>query len=206
MVGIAFLLFQRRGDCNLPDVFQMVGVETPQYIFNFQCFLMNISIRQAEPDEVALALSLFEEAALVLRAKGINQWQHWINPAPEYVNRVQKGFDDKVYFFVEQLGTLAGMFRLMDSDEEYWGIQHESAVYLHSFMTKPAFKGQDIGSTVIKLIEMKVREKGINYFRLDCKADNEALCNYYKRQGFVPIRLKVMPQYTVQLFEKKLEE
>jgi ribosomal protein S18 acetylase RimI-like enzyme len=165
---------------------------------------MSISIRQAKADEVAIALSLFEEAALKLREKGINQWQHWINPTSEYVNRVQKGFDDKVYFFVEKSGELAGMFRLMDSDEEYWGTQKESAIYLHSFLTKPAFKGQDIGSRVLKSVEITIREKGIKYFRLDCKSDNEALCQYYIRQGFEPVRLKTMPHYTVQLLEKKL--
>jgi ribosomal protein S18 acetylase RimI-like enzyme len=165
---------------------------------------MNILIRQAKPNEVVTALSLFEEAALELRTKGINQWQHWINPTPEYVNRVQKGFDDKVYFFVEKSGELAGMFRLMDSDEEYWGKQTESAVYLHSFMTKSAFKGQNIGSTVMKSVELSMRERGVRYFRLDCKADNEQLCNYYKKQGFMPVRMKQMPHYAVLLFEKEL--
>jgi ribosomal protein S18 acetylase RimI-like enzyme len=165
---------------------------------------MSILIRQAKPNEVVTALSLFEEAALELREKGINQWQHWINPTPEYVNRVQKGFDDKVYFFVEKSGELAGMFRLMESDEEYWGTQQETAVYLHSFMTKSAFKGQNIGSTVIKSVELSMRKRGVRYFRLDCKADNEQLCNYYKKQGFKPVRMKQMPHYAVQLFEKEL--
>ena len=167
---------------------------------------MDITIRQANANEVATALALFEEAALILREKGTAQWQHWINPTPAYVNRVQKGFDDNVFFFVEKSGELAGMFRLMDSDEEYWGEQTEAAVYLHSFLTRPAFKGQEIGATVIKLIEARLHEQGIPYFRLDCIARNEALCNYYMRQGFVPIRKKEMPHYEVQLFEKKLNQ
>ncbi len=165
---------------------------------------MSISIRTARKDEVNVALSLFEEAALQLRARGINQWQHWLNPTAEYVYRVQKGLDDNAYFFVEKSGKLAGMFRLMDSDEEYWGHQTESAVYLHSFMVKSEFGGQKIGSTVLKSVELSVREKGIKYFRLDCKADNPELCQYYEKQGFLPIRTQKMPHYTVQLFEKKL--
>jgi ribosomal protein S18 acetylase RimI-like enzyme len=165
---------------------------------------MDIKIRQANANEVAIALALFEEAALKLREKGTNQWQHWINPTPAYINRVQKGFDDKVYFFVEKSGQLAGMFRLMDSDEEYWGQQREAAIYLHSFMTKPVFKGQGIGSAVLKLVEIQIRERGINYFRLDCIADNEALCHYYEKQGFKRVQTREMPHYTVQLFEKKI--
>jgi ribosomal protein S18 acetylase RimI-like enzyme len=165
---------------------------------------MNIKIRQTNADEVAKVLALFEESALILREKGTTQWQHWINPTPALINRVQKGVAEKDYFFVEKSRQLAGMFRLMNSDEEYWGVQTEAAVYLHSFLTRPAFKGQNIGSTVLKSLEIQVRERGIRYFRLDCIADNVALCNYYENQGFTRIRKQKVPHYEVQLFEKKL--
>jgi ribosomal protein S18 acetylase RimI-like enzyme len=166
---------------------------------------MDITIREAEKSEVKTVLFLFEEAALNLQKRGIDQWRHWINPTPELIHRVHQGVDDKAYFFVEKSGQLAGMFRLMDSDEEYWGRQNEAAIYLHSFMTKPAFKGQKIGSTVFEWVEKRVREREIPYFRLDCKADNEALCRYYEKQGFIPIRKKIMPHYEVQLFEKSMK-
>jgi ribosomal protein S18 acetylase RimI-like enzyme len=167
---------------------------------------MEITIREAEKSEAKMVLFLFEEGALSLEKRGINQWRHWIHPTPELMNRVEKDIANKAYFFVEKSGAIAGMFRLMDSDEEYWGQQTDAAIYLHSFMTKPAFKGQNIGSTVLKLVEMKVREREIPYFRLDCKADNSDLCKYYENQGFVPIRKKVMPHYEVQLFEKKVNQ
>ena len=167
---------------------------------------MNISIRKAKTNELATALSLFEAAAMKLRAKGINQWQHWIAPAPDYVQWVKTGFDNKEYFFIEKANQLAGMFRLMYNDEAYWGKQTDSAAYLHSLVTKTEFEGQQIGATVLATMTVYLRQKGVKYFRLDCKADNEALCNYYIRQGFVPVRLQVMPHYTVQLFEKQLNE
>jgi ribosomal protein S18 acetylase RimI-like enzyme len=167
---------------------------------------MSISIRQAKPDELATALSLFEAAAMKLRAKGINQWQHWIDPTPDYVQWVKTGFDNKEYFFIEKADQLAGMFRLMYSDEAYWGKQTDSAAYLHSLVTKTEFEGQSIGSTVLATMTVYLRQKDVKYFRLDCKADNVALCNYYIRQGFVPVRTQAVAHYTVQLFEKKLIE
>jgi ribosomal protein S18 acetylase RimI-like enzyme len=165
---------------------------------------MDINIRQANADEVTTALALFEEAALVLRRKGINQWLHWLHPTPEYVQWVQTGFDNNEYFFVEKSGKLAGMFRLMYSDEEYWGQQTDTAAYLHSLVTKTEFEGQGIGANVLKIIGANLLERGIFYFRLDCKADNEALCNYYIRQGFKPVRTQKVAHYVVQLFEKRL--
>ncbi len=163
-----------------------------------------MTIRQAEAHELTTTLALFKEAALKLQAKGINQWQHWREPTPQYIEWVQAGFDRNEYFFIEKSGALAGMFRLMYTDEEYWGEQTDSAGYVHSLVTKTGFEGQNIGATVLQTIEQDLRAKGIDYFRLDCKADNEHLCNYYTRQGFQPIRKQVVTHYTVQLFEKKL--
>ena len=167
---------------------------------------MDITIRQAKNDELPIALSLFEETASKLRAKGINQWQHWLNPMPEYVDWAKKGFDDGEYFFVEKQGQLAGMFRLMYTDEDYWGQQSAAAAYVHSLVTKIGFEGQNIGANALKLIEYDLIKKRIYFLRLDCKADNEPLCNYYKRQGFVPVRIQKMPHYSVQLLEKKLDD
>ena len=163
-----------------------------------------MTIRQAEAHELTTALALFKEAALKLQAKGINQWQHWLEPTPQYIEWVQAGFDRKEYFFIEKSGALAGMFRLMYTDEEYWGQQTDSAAYVHSLVTKSGFEGQNIGATVLQTIEQDLKARGIDFFRLDCKADNEQLCNYYSRQGFQPIRKQVVTHYTVQLFEKKL--
>ena len=163
-----------------------------------------MTIRQAEAHELTTALALFKEAALKLQAKDINQWQHWLNPTPQYIDWVQAGFDRNEYFFIEKSGALAGMFRLMYSDEEYWGEQTDSAGYVHSLVTKTGFEGQNIGATVLQIIEQDLKAKGVDFFRLDCKADNEQLCNYYLRQGFQSIRKQVVTHYTVQLFEKKL--
>ena len=163
-----------------------------------------MTIRLAEARELTTALTLFKETALKLQAKGINQGQHWREPTPQYIDWVQAGFDRNEYFFVEKSGALAGMFRLMYSDEEYWGQQTDSAVYVHSLVTKTGFEGQNIGATVLQIIEQELRAKGIAYFRLDCKADNEKLCNYYVRKGFQYIIKQVVTHYTVQLFEKKL--
>lgn len=167
---------------------------------------MDITIRQAQSEELATALSLFEEAALKLREKGINQWQHWLNPTPEYVDWAKKGFDNGEYFFIEKQGQLAGMYRLMYADEAYWGQQADAAAYVHSLVTKSGFEGQNIGTTALKLIEYDLIKKSIYHFRLDCKADNQPLCAYYIRQGFVPVRVQKMPHYSVQLFEKKLDK
>jgi ribosomal protein S18 acetylase RimI-like enzyme len=160
--------------------------------------------RKAKIEDLDTILNLFREAAEQLQQRGINQWQHWLNPTSQYLERVTRDLKAGAFFLVKKEDTTVGMFRLMSSDEEYWGKTDDVAMYLHSFVTKPTFAGQGIGSEVLKMVEKQLQEQGIPLFRLDCKADNEPRCNYYLRQGFTPIRLQEMPHYTVQLFEKKV--
>ena len=164
----------------------------------------DLAFEKAKIEDLATVLDLFKEAAEQLKAKGNSQWQHWLNPTPQYLARVTRDLTAEAFFLVKKADTTVGMFRLMPSDEEYWGKTDDVAIYLHSFVTKPAFAGQGIGSEVLKMVEKQLQEQGIPLFRLDCKADNEPLCAYYVRNGFTPIRLQKMPHYTVQLLEKKV--
>jgi ribosomal protein S18 acetylase RimI-like enzyme len=164
----------------------------------------HLAFQKASVEDLATVLELFKGAAERLRLKGINQMQHWLNPPSAYLERVTQDLMSGAFLLVKKADNTVGMFRLMPSDEEYWGKTDEVAMYLHSFVVKPSFAGQGIGSEVLKMVEKQLHEQSIPLFRLDCKADNEPLCNYYKNQGFTPIRLQDMPHYTVQLFEKKV--
>jgi ribosomal protein S18 acetylase RimI-like enzyme len=171
----------------------------------YKTLIMNqLAFEKAKIEDHETILGLFKEAAEQLQSKGNNQWQHWLNPTPQYLERVKRDLTAEAFFLVKKADITVGMFRLMPSDEEYWGKTDDVAMYLHSFVTKPEFAGQGIGSEVLKMVENQLHEQGIPLFRLDCKADNQPLCDYYLRQGFTPIRLKEMPHYTVQLFEKKV--
>ena len=165
---------------------------------------MNLDIQQAQINDLNTILALFKEAAERLKAKNINQWQHWLSPTEGYVQWVEKGIKNGEYYFTFKNGQLSGMFRLMFEDEEYWGKQDIKAGYVHSLMTRSGFEGQNIGSDVLKWVENELIKQNITHFRLDCRADNEKLCQYYISHGFVPVRQQVMPHYAVQLFEKLL--
>jgi ribosomal protein S18 acetylase RimI-like enzyme len=164
-----------------------------------------LAFEKAKIEELETILDLFKGAAEQLQSKGNNQWQRWLKPTSHYIEGVLKDLIANAFFLVKKEGETVGMFRLMPSDEEYWVKTDDVAMYLHSFVVKPSFAGQGIGSEVLKMVEKQLHEQGIPLFRLDCKADNEPLCNYYKNQGFTPIRLQEMPHYAVQLFEKKVD-
>ncbi|MDZ7878938.1 MAG: GNAT family N-acetyltransferase [Saprospiraceae bacterium] len=165
---------------------------------------MILKFKQAKVQDLQKVLDIFKVAAEKVQKRGTQQWQHWLNPTPELLERVKNNLHNKQFFFVYHADETVGMFRLMDNDDEYWDKNEDSARYIHSFVTLPKYAGQGIGSAALTLIARKVAAQNIPLLRLDCKADNLSLCNYYEQQGFAKVRLQEMPHYAVQLFEKKL--
>ena len=164
----------------------------------------NMVFRPATITDFEQGKALLAATANDLRSRGIAQWQQWIDPEPPFLAWLKDGFAQGAYFFVEVESQTVGLFRLSYEDELYWGKMSDQAAYVHSLLVLPDFQGQNMGGRILQKIGQMVRQKGILILRLDCAANNSPLCAYYERQGFKPVRLQEMPQYTVQLFEKIL--
>lgn len=161
--------------------------------------------RKATVAELNAAIKLLKQAAVYLEKKGINQWKIWLNPSADKIKWVKEGFEAGEFYFAESgNGELAGMFRLMEQDELYWGKQKANARYVHSLIVTTAFKGNNIGKRIIAVIEKMVLAEGINLLRLDCIASNRRLCAYYESLGFVKQGEKQMPHSLNYLYEKTL--
>lgn len=161
--------------------------------------------RKAAMNELDTAFLLLKQAAAGLKEKGVNQWSIWLNPDKNKINWVKKGFVAGEFYFVEtKENELAGMFRLMEQDELYWGKQELPARYVHSLVVTTAFKGSHTGKRIMAAIEKQVLAEGINLLRLDCIASNKRLCAYYESMGFVKQGEKQMPHSLNNLYEKIL--
>lgn len=140
-----------------------------------------------------------------LQQKGIEQWQYWLDPPPDKRQWIQAGFDNQEFYFVENEDQqVVGMFRLMETDELYWGKQPTvKARYIHSLVVDDAFAGQKIGQRIITKVISEWSAKGINTLRLDCNAHNTQLCQYYEQMGFVKLGEKQLTHSFNNLYEKK---
>jgi len=167
---------------------------------------MILKKRKATIEEYDIILSLLKQAADWLKREKINHWQVWLNPTEERLNWIKEGLEQQQFYFVyeEHTDKLIGMYRLMFSDELYWGKKNKKAGYMHSLVIKEEHKGNNIGRKILTDIEQLLRDKSISLFRLDCNADNEKLYSYYISQGFEKVGETVMPHSRIFLFEKKL--
>jgi ribosomal protein S18 acetylase RimI-like enzyme len=165
---------------------------------------MNFSIKPASVHQIPIALDLLKTAAQNLHSRKINQWSYWLNPPQEKMDWVKEGFQNKEFYFIYVDTHLAGMFRLLENDELYWGKQQEKARYIHSLVIKKEFSGMQIGKKVIEQVKNEMKQNQIFILRLDCDSTNNELCSYYEKQGFIKVGEKEMPLSVNNLYEKKI--
>jgi hypothetical protein len=95
--------------------------------------MRQITFRKAKPEELEAVLVLLKEAALWLQKKGIDYWQDWISPPPNFIDWIKQGFDQNEFYMVESDRGVIGCFRLKWQDPMFWGNREDAAGYIHSF-------------------------------------------------------------------------
>ena len=167
---------------------------------------ISLKFRKAFSQEMNKGLLLLHEAATWLKNNSINYWQNWLDPPIEHIAWIKQGFDNDEFHFVEnEKNEIVGMFRLQLEDEIFWGQRNEKAGYIHSFTTNRSLKGNNLGYSIMRLIEQSLLEQDIHLLRLDCSPDVERLCKYYENFGFVPQCIVTVLNEKLQLYEKKIE-
>lgn len=139
----------------------------------------------ATKKDILPAKELYRVRAKWLKDKGVVQWRrseqiHSI----EYLNSQQElgqmyvcRLDDKII----------GSFCLQTKDK-FWETD-ENAIYLHAFVS--SIKHNGYGKFMINEMKKICKQKSKKYLRLDCRADNKKLNEFYDKNGFKVIEQKV---------------
>lgn len=147
---------------------------------------------------------LLQEAAKRLQDQHIDQWSYWLDPPQDKLEWVRQGIVNGEFYKITDNGQLAAMYRLQENDELYWGLRDDKAYYIHSLVVADSHTGQSIGRQIINQIENQARDHDVFILRLDCNAQNQGLCSYYEKLGFVQVGNVQMPYSLNALYEKKL--
>lgn len=125
---------------------------------------------------------------------------------PGMQQRLSKWLEDGALFAGRVEGALVGVLAVSECIPEYavseWERRPAPACYLEAFTTKREYEGRGIGSALLKWAEQYALTRGVEQLRLDCWADNAALCAYYERQGFAPCGDFRVGNWRGHLFEK----
>ena len=163
---------------------------------------LNISL--ANQSHQSIVLNILNETQQWLWSRGINQWT--IPFSAEWIDQSIASAE----FFIATIDNdqePVAVFRLTDSDRSIWEEEAGHAYYIHSLAVRGAWRGQGLGTQLLDWIEAYAIKNERQSLRLDCLAENRALCRYYIGAGFIPLRKREIhyhdhPSYTAQLFEK----
>ncbi len=153
-------------------------------------------IRRIHEAEVDACYALILEASLWLRHKGIQQWEEPISRS-----EFQKAVNLKEVFVLTFDEQIAGSVTLSNHKDFYWGEVTESAIHLHRLVVSRAHKGQDYGKMLLNWSREYAAQEGYKFLRLDCRATNQYLREFYQAQGFTFKGIGQGAQYEYALFE-----
>lgn len=160
-----------------------------------------IEVVQAGASDLGTVLSILEEAARWTSHRGIEGWQPGSFSRRRIADRIERG----EMYLAATSGQTFGTFALQWSDAEVWGDAPEDAGYVHGLAIKRQFGGRGLGREILRWAEKRAALLGKSYLRLDCRADNRGLNEYYERAGFrCRGRVRVWG-FEVNLYEKRVD-
>ena len=130
----------------------------------------------AAPAQLDDVLSVLNEAAAWLHARGVSQWPERFEPS-----WVEGAIGRGETWLVSVDGTLSGTVTL-DWSDTIWS-DAGGAAYLHRMAVRREAAG--LGAAILAWAADAARRHGRTALRLDCVASNDRLRAYYEAAGFV---------------------
>lgn len=165
--------------------------------------LPKISIRRAEPGDLAEVLAVLNASAASLHRRGVEQWLDGFGP-DRLGPPVQAGYT----WLAEGAGTrlaVATITLTPELDPDFWTEAERAgpALQVSKLATAPWAAGAGIGAAVLRWAMDRAARMEVPVVRLDVWRTNSALQRWYQEQGFDYVRTEtVMGRNSGALFAK----
>lgn len=141
--------------------------------------MMKIMIENTTEDDLPLVLNLFREAMDLQGKNGYKVWQEIDQEG------LRNDIKNKLQFKIMQGEDVLCIFSMQHNDPFIWRERDcNDAIYLHRIVVNPVFKGQKQFEKVLNWAKDYVRQKGLQYVRMDTWAENTRIIAYYQSFGF----------------------
>lgn len=131
----------------------------------------------ASPSQLDDVLTILDEAARWLQARGVAQWPSRFEPT--WV----EGALGRGETWLVRVGATTCATVTLDLADSAWNGLPGRALYVHRMAVRRQAAG--LGAAIIAWAAGAARERGLEALRLDCVASNDRLRAYYEAAGFI---------------------
>jgi GNAT superfamily N-acetyltransferase len=159
---------------------------------------MQLSIRQALPQDLDSVSDILREAARWLEESGIALWRDNELLPESIAADVHSG----LYFLAECDSEPAGTISYQLQDKLFWpDIPQEDSAFVHRLAVRRRFAGGEVSSALLLWAIARTHALGRRYLRLDCEASRPRVRAIYERVGFRFHSNKQVGRYFVARYE-----
>lgn len=133
---------------------------------------------EATDSDTNALLSLRDDAARWLLARGIDQWRP--GESPYSWERGDEYFVFVLWHGEDRVGTVT----ILWDDPVIWGEQPEPSGYVHNLIVARPFGERGLGRRLLQWAEDHIAESGRSLARLDTDARNRTLRDLYESVGY----------------------
>jgi GNAT superfamily N-acetyltransferase len=147
---------------------------------------MDLKYRRAAPGDVDPLHAIVAACGLHLhRTLGLSHW----NP-PYALDRMRKDAVEREVWIVWEDGLAAGTFTIGHTPiaayrPEIWSAPDAPALYLNRLAIPPRLQGRGLGRACMAEIERLAQTRHAEFVRLDAVTAHAALCDFYRKLGYV---------------------
>ncbi len=145
---------------------------------------VKINITKAQEDDVKYIRQLLVERANWLQKNGFNQWQQFL--MYDQTTQTHVDYEQGVLFVAKNKGNIVGSVVITPAkkfDKEIWG-NTDGFLYIHRLVVSLEYQKHGIGLQLLRFAQCYASENK-HGLRLDCRASNQKLQEYYDKQGLI---------------------
>jgi ribosomal protein S18 acetylase RimI-like enzyme len=169
-----------------------------------------VTFHRATIEDFDAVYAIVAEAAQWLQSRGISQWDWFLTEGGRKLVR-RRIETAETYLVIDPQAQPVATFTVQWEDELIWGPRGTdgTAGYVHGLAVRRRASGNGLGLKMLQWSSNLITQKPRRLMRLDCAANNQALCNYYRRAGFKDagvndaIGIGTARQIFIQLFERQ---
>jgi ribosomal protein S18 acetylase RimI-like enzyme len=168
------------------------------------------TLRRATLADLSTVHEIVIEAARWLQSRGNDMWQWAFTDAGK--NTFRKRIEShETYIASDRSAQPIATFTIQFSDPHIWGERGNDdgrTAYIHGLAVRRCVAGRGLGYELLNLASQMLAERGRSVLRLDCAADNQPLCDYYRKAGFIEVGVVHFEKWnwTSRLFERPIPE